>query len=136
MKKYAQIDSNGIVVGVSDFGAEVSHPNLIPIDSVADVMGMQWNGSVFVAVPPVPAPPAPRHITVGAFFDRFGAHKWPILADQNPLVQALIKDCSVRKHINLDDPQLPAGLALLVESGHVIDVQNIITAPVQSDEKP
>lgn len=97
-----------------------------------------YNWAPFDPVPPV-APPATaqtRRITVGSFFDRFAAHKWPILADTNPVVQALIKDCSVRKHINLDDPQLPAGLGLLVEAGHAIDVQAIVTAPVQDGERP
>ncbi|MGB4061867.1 MAG: hypothetical protein WBK26_16810 [Burkholderiaceae bacterium] len=101
----------------------------------------RWEGYDWAPFDPTPpaAPPAPaqtRHIAVGSFFDRFGAHKWPILADTNPVVQALIKDCSVRKHINLDDPQLPAGLGLLVEAGHAIDVQAIVTAPVQDGERP
>lgn len=87
--------------------------------------------------PDTTAPPLePRHITVGSFFDRFGAHKWPILADTNPVVQALIKDCSVRKHINLDDPQLPAGLGLLVEAGHAIDPAAVLGAPVLPNELP
>lgn len=77
-----------------------------------------------------------RHITVGAFFDRFGSEKWSILADSNPLVQALIKDCSVRAWINLDDKQLPAGLGLLVEAGHAIDTDNVLSAPIQASEKP
>lgn len=101
----------------------------------------RWEGYSWAPFDPAPpaAPPAPaqaRHITVGSFFDRFAAHKWPILADTSPVVQALIKDCSVRKHINLDDPQLPAGLGLLVEAGHAIDVQAIVTAPVQDGERP
>lgn len=82
------------------------------------------------------APAAPRHITVGAFFDRFGAHKWPILADTNPGVQALVKDCSVRAWINLDDPQLDGGLDMLVDAGHAIDPVAIQTAPVQPSERP
>lgn len=85
--------------------------------------------------PVAPPPPAPRHITVGAFFDRFGQHKWPILADANPLVQALIKDCSVRKFIDLDDLQLAGGLGLLVQAGHAIDPAAILSAEVQSGER-
>lgn len=38
----------------------------------------------------------PRHITVGAFFDRFGPMKWAILADTDPQVRAVILDASVR----------------------------------------
>lgn len=105
----------------------------------AEFMAQAYPDGNYREVPEVEMPtnPAePRHITVGAFFDRFGAHKWPILADTNPVVQALIKDCSVRKHISLDDPQLPAGLDLLVEAGHAIDPAAILAAPVQPSEKP
>lgn len=111
--------------------------NVIVAD--ADFMSQVYPDGNYREVPEVgtpDTPTAPRHITVGSFFDRFGAHKWPILADTSPVVQALIKDCSVRKHIDLDDPQLPAGLCLLVEAGHAIDVQAILTAPVQDGERP
>lgn len=84
----------------------------------------------------VPPAQEQRHITVGAFFDRFGAHKWPVLADTNPAVQALIKDCSVRAWIDLDDQQLDGGLAMLVDAGHAINPAAIISAPVQASEKP
>ena len=89
-----------------------------------------------VIVPEPPAPPEIRHITVGAFFDRFGDQKWPILADTTASVQALIKDASVRKWINLDDPQVRTGLEMVVAAGHTIDVDAIITAPIQPDERP
>lgn len=77
-----------------------------------------------------------RRISVGAFFDRFGALKYDILADTNPLVQALVMDSSVRKYIDLDNAQLPTGLALLVSAGHAIDPQEIVNNPVQPGEAP
>lgn len=89
-----------------------------------------------VVAPEPEVQPRPRHITVGSFFDRFGQHKWPILGDQDPMVQALVKDCSVRAWINLDDPQLLLGLGLLVAAGHDIDPQTIVSAPVQPSERP
>jgi hypothetical protein len=82
-----------------------------------------------------PAPPEPRHITVGSFFDRFGTHKYPILASTNPLVQALIKDVSVRKFVNLDDPQLPQGLGMIESAGFDIDPEAIISAEIQPQER-
>lgn len=83
-------------------------------------------------------PPAqePRHITVGAFFDRFGTEKWSILADANPQVQAVIRDASVRTYIDLDNADLPAGLALLQAAGHAIDAEAVVDAPVQPGERP
>ncbi|WP_418646566.1 hypothetical protein ACNQFN_11560 [Thauera butanivorans] len=80
--------------------------------------------------------PAPRHISVGAFYDRFGSAKYAILADSSPIVQALIKDTSVRQYIDLDRADLPDGLQMLVNAGHGIDVGAILSAPVQPGELP
>ena len=88
------------------------------------------------ATPPAPAPELPRHISAGAFFDRFGALKWSILADTSPSVQALIKDCTVRKYIDLDNPALPYGLDMLIASGHSIDKTAILTGEVLASERP
>jgi hypothetical protein len=80
--------------------------------------------------------PAPRRVSVGAFFDRFGPLKWAILADTNPQVQAVVKDASVRAYIDLDNADLPAGLALLQAAGHAIDPEAVVDAPVQPSEMP
>lgn len=85
--------------------------------------------------PQLPEVEVKKHIQVGSFFDRFGSAKWAILADTNPMVQALVKDSQVRKFINLDDPQLQQGLNLLVSQGHAIDVQQILNTPIQEQEK-
>ena len=77
-----------------------------------------------------------RHISVGAFFDRFGPLKWAILADTNPQVQAVVKDASVRSYIDLDNADLPAGLALIQAAGHALDAAAIIDAPVGAGELP
>ena len=83
-----------------------------------------------------PQPSAPRHISVGAFYDRFGALKWDILADPNERVKAVREDASVRKYIDLDNPELPGGLAILQAAGHAIDPAAILDAPIQSHEVP
>jgi hypothetical protein len=92
--------------------------------------------TVILSLPEYIAPPAPitRFISVGAFFDRFGALKWAILADTNPGVQALIKDCTVRKYIDLDNPALPFGLDMLIAAGHAVDKVAILTAPIAASE--
>lgn len=79
---------------------------------------------------------AARHISVGAFFDRFGPLKWAILADTNPRVQAVVKDASVRSYIDIDNADLPAGLALIQAAGHALDAAAIIDAPVGAGELP
>ena len=83
-----------------------------------------------------PIQATPRHIAVGSFFDRFGAQKYPILASTNANVQALIKDCTVRAYIDLDNPQLPAGLAMIVASGFAIDPALIVSAAILDSERP
>lgn len=80
--------------------------------------------------------PEPRHISVGAFFDRFGAQKYPILASHEPMVQALIKDCTVRTFIDLDRSDLPMGLQMLVQAGFAIDPEAVLTAPILDNERP
>lgn len=88
------------------------------------------------AAPETPAPTEPRHISVGSFYDRFGAEKYSILASTDPLVQALIKDASVRKFIDLDRPDLLTGLQMVQSKGFNIDPEAIVSAPVQPSEKP
>lgn len=82
--------------------------------------------------PPVTA--THRQLSVGAFFDRFGQYKYPILADTNPMAQALIKDASVRTFINLDDPNLIIGLNMIVDVGYDINVSSIINEPITQQE--
>lgn len=53
------------------------------------------------AVVETPIDPTQWRIYVGAFFDRFGDAKISILASDNAIVQALIKDASVRQYIGL-----------------------------------
>jgi hypothetical protein len=130
-----EADADSIALITPDFDhiepIDTLHEQCIPVSP-----GWLWDGEFHDHNPAPAAPAAPRRITVGAFFDRFGAHKWPILADTNAVVQALIKDCSVRAWINLDDPQLDGGLAMLVDAGHAIDPAAILSAPVQSSESP
>lgn len=125
-----------------------SEPQTIPEARVAGEPYPNWTGYEWVMIPYIPPPateepppselplPQQRHISVGAFFDRFGPSKWAILADTRPEVQALIKDSSVRRHIDLNNPDLPVGLGLLVSMGYAIDPDQIIHAPIRKDELP
>ncbi len=63
-----------------------------------------------IKTPPRPAPLAPYweyapaeyfHIEVGAFYDRFGAARIPVLACPYSDVQAMIRNTQVRKFIDL-----------------------------------
>lgn len=96
------------------------------------------NGLVVLHWPVVTseATPAQRHISVGAFFDRFGPAKWAILADESAQVRAVVRDASVRKFIDLDNDDLPMGLAIIQAAGHQIDPEAIVDGPVLPQELP
>lgn len=141
---YAHLDAGDYVIGVTQSPAQIDSAQLVEIDRLReDLLGQRYDREeseaagqpVFVHVPVAPAE-SPRHISVGAFFDRFGPAKWGILADATPTVAAVVKDASVRKYIDLDNPDLPSGIALLQQAGHDIDQAAIITAPVQDSERP
>jgi hypothetical protein len=99
------------------------------------VDGVVRGRRLVVDVPAVHVGDGARRIFVGSFFDRFGPHKWAILADATPMVQALVKDCQIRRFIDLDNPDLLAGLAMLVSAGHAIDPAAVLGAPVTEDER-
>lgn len=94
-----------------------------------------WRVAAVQPVEPDPAP-AQRHVSVGAFFDRFGPAKWAILADESAQVRAVVRDASVRKFIDLDNADLPMGLAIIQAAGHQIDPEAIVDAPVRAEELP
>ena len=141
---YAHLDAGDYVIGVTQSPAQIDSAQAVQIDGLReDLLGQRYDREASVAAGEpvfvhVPLPPLPevRRISVGAFFDRFGPAKWAILADATPTVAAVVKDASVRKYIDLDSPDLPAGIALLQQAGHDVDVQAIITAPVQEGERP
>lgn len=123
MKRIELLDATGgvvnVVLGDEDW-AQANYPGM-------------WR---LAPEPELPATTAPRHISVGAFYDRFGAAKWGILADETAGVRAVVRDASIRQYIDLDNSQLPIGLSKLVDAGHQIDPVAIINAPIELHELP
>ena len=82
--------------------------------------------------------PAEWLIDVGPFFDRFGAAKMALLTSTNATVQALIKDLQIRKWIDLQRPDVAAGIDAIIALGVAgVDATlktAILTAPVTPDE--
>jgi len=78
----------------------------------------------------------PPHISVGAFFDRFGAQKIAILSDADATVQACIKDAAVRQFIDLSRPDLPAMLDLIIASGYAISKPSVLSLTISDAERP
>lgn len=133
MDRYAQV-TDGIVTQAIESDTNPDGINGAWVACGNDVgFGDTYDGTDFAR----PVPPAPpRLVSVGAFFDRFGPLKWAILASADATVSALIADCSVRKHIDLDNPDLPAGLALVVAAGYAVDPEEILTAAILPKELP
>jgi hypothetical protein len=82
---------------------------VIPAGHTAMWVGTQWR------VVPVTATVStdvslPNAIPAYALFDGFGEHKMAILSHDDPIIKAFILDCSVRSHVDLDDPYVQASL--------------------------
>ena len=75
-------------------------------------------------------------IYVGAFFDRFGSEKIGILASEDAVVQALIRDASVRQYIGLREryDELAQMIGVLVAKGFTLDAAAILdTEPTDAE---
>lgn len=133
-----------VIVSDPDFIALIAPEwdHIERIDTPAEIalgvgIGWGWSAQDGFIRPPAPEPvPEKRHITVGALYDRFGVEKYAVLASTDPVVQALIKDVSARKFIDLDRPDLLTGLQIVQSKGFNIDPQAIVSAEVQPSEKP
>lgn len=103
-------------------------------DAPVEWPGMEFGAHAHTAAP-APQEPEPPHVDpddwrigVGAFFDRFGAQKWPILASTDPMVQALIRDVSVRDSVRLVERRAELNMALdmLIAKGYKVDKAAIL----------
>lgn len=60
-----------------------------------------------------PAPVYEWYIDVGAFFDRFGSAKYPVLMSTDPQAQAMVKDIQTRGWVDLKNQQVMTGVNYL-----------------------
>lgn len=80
--------------------------------------------------------PEDWYINVGPFYDRFGAYKLPILASSDLLVQAIIKDTTVRKYIDLKGrrAELLQALSLLQSKGFPVTAEAVLDVKPSAQE--
>lgn len=105
-------------------------------------LGMEFVDYDHIESPEDPTPEQPAvdpsrwRIYVGSFFDRFGAAKIGILSDADPVVQAVIKDASVRNYIDLIGrrDELLQVIAMLNAKGHTVDPVAVLDIEPNEDE--
>ena len=125
---YAQIDANGICISEVETTGTITADNVFEVEGTGYAGRKKWNGTAWEDYTP-PEPVSNWWIDVGPFFDRFGAQKWEILSSADLMVQAIVKDCQVRKYIDLQGRAADIGMALdlLLSKGFTIDKNAIIT---------
>lgn len=120
-------------------GAEIYRYNA---DTPIEWSGMEFASHDHIEAAPVVTEPATQvdparwRIYVGSFFDRFGAAKLAILSDPDPVVQAVIKDASVRNYIDLlgRRDELLQVIGLLNMKGHAVDATAVLDVEPTDDE--
>lgn len=95
-----------------------------------------FNHNLVVPVETPETTDADWRIYVGAFFDRFGDQKIGILSSEDVVVQALIKDASVRQYIGLKErrDELAQMIRVLIAKGFPLDTAAILdTEPTDAE---
>jgi len=89
------------------------------------------------AAPSAPADPTASLIDVGPFFDRFGLAKLAVLACEHRTVEAIVRDTTVRKWIDLARPDVVQALDALVAYVPEVTAEiraNVLRVPVAPAE--
>jgi len=152
MPSYAQINEQGIAVAVTDSHAPMQGANIVQLPKYNPaILGMRWTGTHWADVPPEPEP-VQRRITPLAFRRRFtaaerAAIEWAAVdrADatsgerqQAAQLRSTLKDQELASFIDLDDPDVAAGVQLLETVGLIADGRalQITDTPPRPDELP
>jgi hypothetical protein len=134
---YAVVE-NGVVTNIV-----VSESALFPnwIQSDVAQIGWTYDGAAFTPPAPSPEPVLPPNITRLAFRYRLtDAEYVGILtaAKTDVSVAAWVETFNIVSQVNLNDPRTKSGLDMMVSKGLLTAEREteILTAPVQSDERP
>lgn len=96
----------------------------------------RWLADVDETAPAV-VPPWAWFIDIGPFFDRFGAAKMSVLTSADAGIKAIVTDCTVRKWIDLERPDVATALAYIGSVVPAVDATlraAILTTPVGDHE--
>jgi hypothetical protein len=130
------------ILSNSYFGGEILLPDntvgipygttRTPVPEIPDGKFAIWNGrgwSITEISPndvPVENPPVQKVILVSEFFDSFEDQKFNVLSSQDPLIRALILDCSVRQNIDLEDSNIVQMVNYIFQIGIPINVNKVL----------
>lgn len=120
------IRKNGVIVGWGSADPENFNGGLPE--------GLSWESYDEPAGPP---PPYAWFIDIGPFFDRFGSAKLAVLTSTDTGVKAVVTDCTVRKWIDLQRPDVATALAYIGSVVPAVDAAlraAILTTPVGDHE--
>lgn len=152
MPFYAQTNALGVATAVTESHTEIIGTNIVKLPKYnPDILGMRWTGTHWAEVPREPEP-VQRRITPLAFRRRFtaaerAAIEWAAVdrADatsgerqQAAQLRSTLKDQELASFIDLDDPDVAAGVQLLETVGLIADGRalQITDTPPRPDELP
>lgn len=147
---YAQLNASGVAVALTQAHEEITAADMRSLPQYdTSVLGRRWTGSKWVDVPPLKTS---RRITPLAFRRRFtaterAAIEWAAVdrAESGTMerlqaakLRSTLKDQELASFIDLDDPDVAAGVQLLEAVGLIADGRalQITDTPPRPDELP
>ena len=150
--RLAQIQDNKVLrITLVDSGYQAQVNEVILADNSPVGIGWSYDGSTFTAPVFNPVDNRPKHITLGALQKRLGVmNVFAIDTSTHPICVALRSYLNRLTFIDLDDPDLPSLLGLMVSanqpaanatfpgSGPITTelVSQIINTPIDDKERP
>lgn len=147
---YAQLNASGVAVALTQAHEEITATGMVPLQHYdQSVLGRRWTGAKWVDMPP---PKPSRCITPLAFRRRFSgaeraAIEWAAVDRaeagtverlQAAQLRSNLKDQELASFIDLDDPDVAAGVQLLETFGLIAEGRalQITDTPPRPDELP
>lgn len=101
MRKFAQLNSDNIVISIAESERNIPGDGVIEITDSSDPMGKKWDGSAFIDVTP-PQPEPITNITKFAFMQRMTqAERIAFRASTDPIIIDIRGTLELSRYIDL-----------------------------------
>ena len=134
-------NDNGAGQGAGIPVHEVPPPAPQPTISDDHIITSFPGGAVAIELKTFAPPPVPvdcsAMIDIGSFFDRFGPLRFKILASDDVMVRAIVRDAQARKWIQLDHPDTAQAVRLISETVPELTAEiiaHVLATPVHPEE--